>query len=331
VIPAYREGSHLADSLATICEVLDSLSLTYELILVDDGSPDNTWEVIQQHAAIHPSTKGIRFSRNFGKEAAIAAGLETAAGEGILVMDADLQHPPDLIPSMVQAWREQNADIVSAVKQEDLKEPWWFRVRRRIFAGVTRRLCGIDLRNASDFKLLSRRVLDVWLSLDERNLFFRGVVSWFGFREIQIPFLVKERAAGQSSWSLSSLLGLAVTGITAFSTAPLRLVGLTGFLFLVLALAFGVYTVFLWATGRAAEGFSTAILLQLMSTSITLLCLGILGEYVGRIYEEVKRRPRYIVSNVAAHQTQEQTWTPPSRDRQLASQSGSPLAVRRAA
>ena len=293
VIPLYREAVHLADTLRQVLPVLDTLGRPYELVLVDDGSPDDTWRVIEAQCAAHPFIRGLRLSRNFGKEAALAAGLEHARGNPVVVMDGDLQHPPALLPKMLEAWT-QGAEVVEAVKVYSGSHPG--RTRANLFYRLFAALTGEDLQGASDFKLMDRRVLDAWRSLGERNLFFRGMHAWLGFRRVQLPFEVPERAGGHSGWSAWALLRLAITAVTSFSSAPLQLISLAGGAFALFALVLGVQTLYQKMSGHALDGFTTVILLLLVIGSVTMLGLGIIGSYIARIYDEVKARPRYIIA-----------------------------------
>nr|WP_315488474.1 glycosyltransferase family 2 protein [uncultured Rhodoferax sp.] len=295
VIPLYREGMHLVATLKETLASLDTLGMAYELILVDDGSPDNTWQVIADQSQLFPAIKGIRLSRNFGKEAALAAGLEQATGDAIVVMDGDLQHPPTLIHTMVQQWKD-GAEVVEAVKQHRGAESLYSKIRAKIFYAIFSRLAGYDLRGASDFKLMDRRVLDAWRGMGERNLFFRGMNAWLGFRRVQIPFDVPDRTGGESNWSVLQLVRLAMTAVTSFSSAPLQLITFTGAGFAVFALVLGTQTLYQKIAGHAVDGFTTVILLLLVIGGAVMLGLGIIGTYIARIYEEVKGRPRYIVA-----------------------------------
>ena len=294
VMPCLNEGAHLERSLATLAGVLDGLGLAYELVLVDDGSSDDTWEVLRR-AAARPGVRALRLSRRFGKELALAAGLEHARGEGVLVMDADLQHPPGLIPEMVRAWREERYDVVEAVKAKRAAEPLVARHGARLVYPLFRRLSGFDLEGASDFKLVDRRVLEAWARMGERNVFFRGMSAWLGFRRKAIPFEVAPRAGGNTGWSPWRLLRLAVTGITAFSSAPIHVITGMGFVFLVFAVLLGLHTIYDKYYGGAETGFTTVIVLVLMVGSLILISLGVIGLYVARIYDEVKGRPRYVI------------------------------------
>lgn len=299
VVPAYREGAHLAASLSRITRIVGGTGHPHEIIVVDDGSTDDTWEVIREIRVADPTIVGVRLSRNFGKESALAAGLAYCRGRAVIVMDSDLQHPPELIPEMVRIWREEGAEIVEAQKSRSRTESPLVSARRRIFNGMVRRMSGFDLSNASDFKLLDEKVLEAWRRLGERSLFFRGMTAWLGFRVVRVPFDVASRTSGDSKWSPRELVNLALVGLTAFSALPLRLASILGGLFLVFAVGASIYTLVYRLLGIAQPGFTTVILLQMFTSSLVLLCLGIIGEYIARIYDEVKARPRYVVTELA--------------------------------
>jgi len=295
VLPCLNEGSHLAHSLDEIARVLDGLGLAYELVVVDDGSGDDTWEVLRAARARHPQLRALRLSRRFGKELALAAGLENARGQGVLVMDADLQHPPALIPDMVRAWRDEHYEVVEAVKVRRGAEPLVPRLGARVFYPLFRRLSGFDLAGASDFKLIDRSVLTAWSQMGERNVFFRGMSAWLGFRRKQLEFSVAPRAGGRSGWSPWRLLRLGVTGITSFSSAPIHLITGMGVLFLVFSVLLGLQTLYNKLFQGAQAGFTTVIVLVLLVGSLILIGLGVIGLYIARIYDEVKGRPRYVI------------------------------------
>lgn len=296
VLPCYREGEHLGEILSQVSEALDSLQVDYELILIDDGSPDDTWAKLQGLASEFPTMRAVRLSRNFGKELALCAGLEMAHGDSVIVMDADGQHPPSLLPVMIEKWHETGVDIVEATKVDRGQESLFSRSGAGLFYFLWNRLSGFEMRGASDFKLLSRKAVDAYLKMDERNVFFRGMTAWIGFSRIQVPFEVPERASGKSSWSVLRRVRLAMDGISGFSSLPLHLVTMAGLVFLFFSLAFGIYTLVLQITGRSVSGFATVILLLLIIGSFLMISLGIIGLYLARIYDEIKARPRYIVS-----------------------------------
>lgn len=295
VIPLYREASHFASSLREIVAVLESVPVDYEIILIDDGSPDGTWSVIQEQCNEFPQIKAARLSRNFGKEAALAAGLEHVTGDAIVVMDGDLQHPPTLIREMLKRWQE-GAEVVEAIKQQRAKESVTGRLASRLFYSVFSRLTGFDLRGASDFKLMDRKVISAWQKMGERNLFFRGMNAWLGFRRVQVQYNVDERAGGETGWSVVQLVRLAVTAVASFSSIPLYLLIFCGFGFAAFALVLGVQTLVRKFDGYAVDGFTTVILLLLIIGSGVMFGLGLIGIYIARIFEEVKQRPRYIIA-----------------------------------
>jgi len=296
VIPLYNEGSHLRELLSDLKSALEQAGCRFEVVLVDDGSSDDTWTKIKDEARMYPDLRAIRLSRNFGKELALCAGLERARGNAVIVMDGDGQHPPSLLALMIETWRTSGADIIEAVKRRRGRESLTSKFGALTFYVILNKLSGFDLKGASDFKLIDRRVLDRWLTMRERNVFFRGMTAWMGFRTIQVPFEVGPRRAGKSGWSYLRRTQLALIGITTFSSFPLHLVTFAGVIFFFFAVVLGIQTLYLKVTGRAFTGFATVILLVLIIGSLLMISLGIIGEYLARIYEEVKGRPRYIVA-----------------------------------
>ncbi len=295
VMPIFREGTHLPAFLTAVRSSLEECNLPYELVLVDDGSPDDTWQVIAVQAKNFHGLRALRLSRNFGKESALCAGLEHARGNAVIILDADGQHPPSLIPDMVRLWQSSEADIVEAVKRRRGRESLSSKFGAQLFYFILNKLSGFHFKGASDFKLMNRKAVDAWREMHERNVFFRGMTVWMGFTTIQIPFEVVPRSAGRSTWSVLKRLKLALIGITAFSSFPLHLVTFAGVVFLGLSVLLGLETLYLKLVGRAVSGFATVILLELIIGSLLMISLGIIGEYLARIYEEVKGRPRYIV------------------------------------
>lgn len=298
VIPAYQEAAGIQDNVRRISANAAETGLPYELVVIDDGSTDGTWELLQAIRAEVPALVTLRLSRNFGKEAAIAAGLDVSRGDACIVLDADLQHPPSLIPQMVRLWRNDGWQVVEAVKASRGKESRVHRMVTRAFYGFAEWLTGYQLQDASDFKLLDRDVVKAWQRLGERATFFRGLVTWLGFRRTQLHFDVPPRSHGQSQWSFSKLVALAVHAITAFSALPLQVVTILGVVTLLLAVTIGFQAVRLWYLGAALPGFTTVILLQLLIGGFLMMSLGVIGTYIAHIYDEVKGRPRYIVSEM---------------------------------
>ena len=296
VLPAYNEEESVPLAADVIGDLLTKAGIDHEMIFVNDGSRDHTWRAIQEAAARRPQVRGIRFSRNFGKEAAIFAGLAQAKGDCCVVLDCDLQHPPEKILEMYRLW-QQGWQVVEGVKISRGKESPLHTLAAKTFyrflSGATR----IDMSHASDFKLLDRRAVDVLVAMREKNAFFRALSSWIGFDTAQVEFEVQPRAAGESKWSLRSLTRYAVTNLASFSTAPLQIVTILGVLVFLCSLVLGCWSLWQKINGQALEGFTTVILLLLLIGSALMVCLGILGYYIAKIYEEIKDRPRYIVAD----------------------------------
>lgn len=303
IIPLYKEGARLRKNIEEIRRhaliAMDDKPETLDLVLIDDGSTDNTWEEIVRLCEDYPEVSGVKFSRNFGKEAAISAGLERAKGHAVVVIDGDLQHPPEIIPEMVRLWKEDGYEVVNAVKADRGKEGMGHIFGAALFNRLMTSVSGLDFRGACDFKLLDRKVVDAYLQLRERITFYRGLVAWLGFRHTDVSIHIQPRENGQSSWSLLRLLRLATTGLTAFSTLALHGITFMGLFVLAFSVALGIRTFYLWSSGQAIEGFATVILVQLFIGSIIMVGLGILGEYLSTIYLEIKNRPRYVVSETA--------------------------------
>ena len=297
VLPAYGEAEHLADSLQAIRAQAQLTGTPFELVVVDDGSTDDTWPLLQRLAADIPELRALSLARNFGKESAIRAGLEIARGEAVILMDCDLQHPAELIPQMYHLWRDSGYQVVNAIKEDRGKEGIFARFCARSFYRLFQQMSGIELAGASDFKLLDRRVVDIFCRLPERNIFFRGIVPWVGFRQTTIPFRVSERASGESKWSVLRRAYLAINAIVSFSTVPLQFVTALGGLFLIFAVGLAGQTLYVKLSGGAVEGFTTIILMLAFMGSILMLSLGIIGQYLAQIYQELKRRPRYLIKD----------------------------------
>lgn len=295
IIPAYNEAELLRKTAGTVKSVLAEAGIENEIIFVDDGSGDGTWEIIQAVSEAEPNVRGVHFSRNFGKEAAIMAGLEAAAGDCCAVIDCDLQHPPEKLVEMHALWRE-GYEVIEGRKISRGKESVCHSLAAKTFYKLISGATGVDMENASDFKLLDRKAVDVLINMRERNAFFRALSSWIGFKTAYVEFDVREREAGQSKWSTWALTKYAVNNITAFSSAPMQAVTVLGAVMLIVAVVFGIVALVQKICGTALGGFTTVILLLLFTGSIIMLSLGIIGVYISRIYEEIKGRPRFIVS-----------------------------------
>lgn len=303
ILPSFNEQDNIHRTYNVIHKILHSSSIPYEIIFVDDGSRDQTYQRIWELSNEYSEVKGISFSRNFGKEAAIFAGLEASCGSCCLIMDCDLQHPAELIPEMYRLWTE-GYEVVEGVKTSRGKENPVHALCAKGFYHIISSLSGIDMANASDFKLLDRKAVDSLLVMPERAPFFRALSSWIGFRTVTIPFEVQNREIGTSKWSTRNLVKYAVHNITAFSGAPLQIVTFLGWIMLLCSVIFGAESLYRYFTGTALEGFTTVILLQLLIGSILMISLGIIGHYISRIYDEIKARPRYLVSHRCGFQSQ---------------------------
>lgn len=306
VIPAYNEAEMIQKTAGVLEQVLTQANIDYELLFVDDGSADDTWRLIRELADTSPRVRGIHFSRNFGKEPAIFAGLENAKGACAAVMDCDLQHPPETLVEMYRLWTE-GFEVVEAKKRSRGKESLFYKSCAGLFYKLMSGATGLDMRGASDFKLLDRKALDTLLRMPERNVFFRAMSSWIGYRCAAVEFDVREREAGQSKWSLRSLMTYAVRNLAGYTAAPLQTVTVAGFATLIVAAVLAVQTLVRYFTGGSVEGFTTVILLLLIIGSMIMISLGIIGYYLSKIYEEIQGRPRYIVSDVTVYSPKDNT------------------------
>ena len=296
LIPFYNEEEQIPLTLEVVLPILEQTGMEYELIMVDDGSRDKTWDVIEKACQANTHLSGLRFSRNFGKEAAICAALDYADSDAVILMDGDLQHPPQHIPEMIRLWLDGN-DIVEGVKSTRGKEGFASRLNAKVFYGLFRRFSGYDLRNASDFKLLDRKVVDEWRRLGEHDTFFRGLSAWLGFKRTTFSFEVAARQTGGSKWSIVKLANLSLNAITGFSALPLQFITIIGMILLGGSVLLAIQTLINWFSGHADTGFTTVILLQLLIGGSIMLSLGLIGIYIARIFTEVKGRPRYIIAS----------------------------------
>lgn len=297
VLPAYNEEQMLAKTCRTLKKILDLAEINYELVIVDDGSTDQTWKIIEETAEKDRNVTGVHFSRNFGKEAAIVAGLAQASGNAVAVMDCDLQHPPEVLVKMYRLW-EQGYEVVEGIKKSRGTETVFHRKSAGFFYRIMSRATGFNMENASDFKLLDRKAVESVLSMPERSMYFRATSSWVGFKSTSVLFEVQEREAGESKWSTGSLIRYAFRNIVAFTTLPLQFVTIGAGGCFICSLLLLIYSLVRYFTGHAVEGYTTLLIVMLFIGSAVMMSLGIIGYYIARIYEEVKRRPRYIVSRI---------------------------------
>ncbi len=297
IMPIYNE-TQIATGVERTIGVLTEAKIPYEIILVDDGSTNNSWNEMTDLARKYDTVTAIALSRNFGKERALCAGLDAAEGDCCICIDSDMQHPPEVIPEMYRLWKDEGYEVIEGVKNARIKENPVYRFCAKNFYRLLKKMSGIDLQNASDFRLLDRAALDAWKSMPEKETFFRGMSSWIGFRRTQVYFDVSEREIGTSKWSTKNLIRLAVNAITSYSSVPLYFASGFGMLFLIFFLVMFIQTLYMKFHGYAQSGFTTVIILQLIIGSVTMINIGIIGIYIKKIYEEVKKRPRYIVRRI---------------------------------
>lgn len=303
VVPAYNESAGIQKSIRVLAGVLDELGLQYEIIVIDDGSRDRTFDAAAEMVDAGFAVRALRLSRNFGKEAALLAGLQHSSGDAVITIDADLQHPPSLIPAMVAAWR-RGAKVVHAVKRDRGEERWLTTLRARIVNALLTHMGGIDVRNSSDFKLLDRTAVEVLATqIPETRRFYRGLADWIGFSQVTLEFDVAARETGHSGFSLHSLISLAITATVSFTSAPLRIVSFLGLVTFVLGIGIGIEALWSWLRGVSVSGYLTIIVTLLLVGSFVMISLGIIGEYISKIYDEIKQRPSYVIDRIHAKST----------------------------
>lgn len=295
IIPVYNEELNVCTFFDKLQACLRELTHHFEIIVVDDGSRDATVATILQLPKEY-HIKLLQFSRNFGKETALMAGLDHAAGDVAIIMDADFQHPIALLPTFLKQWGE-GYEMVYGVRQNRDTESSLKRGFAKLFYWLMRKLTKIDVpNNAGDFRLLDRKVVDALNSFNERTRFMKGLYAWVGFKKIAVPYEVQERAAGTSSWGFAKLTELALTAITSFSNVPLRVWGFIGFIISLVSLVYAIYIVTVTLMyGADLPGYPTIVVAIMFFGGIQLLSIGILGEYIARIFTEVKQRPKYIL------------------------------------
>jgi glycosyltransferase involved in cell wall biosynthesis len=296
VIPCFNEGANLRHLLPRLEDILWATGLRWEIIVVDDGSTDDTAEVARAWCEL-TGFRCISLSRNFGKEAALTAGLAAAGGDAVVLLDGDLQHSPDLIHRMVAQWAA-GAEVVYAVREERRDESRFKQLGSRLFYRLVNASDRFVVpKDAGDFRLMDRKVVDALMSLPERSRFMKGLYAWVGFRAVAMPYTPAPRAQGKSSFNARRLVRLAIDGLAAFTTWPLRMVSVVGLLFAVPAFGYGTFvTLDYLMFGNPASGWTTIVVSLMFFIGIQMISTGIVGEYIARIYEEVKGRPLYVVS-----------------------------------
>lgn len=296
VLPAFNEEATLQTTISRISDVMQNLDITYEIIVVNDGSSDQTKTVLEDLVKRHTEVKAIHFSRNFGHQIAVTAGVDHAIGDVVVLMDADLQDPPELIEQFLEKWRE-GYDVVYAVRQKREGESWFKKISAHLFYRVLRAMTDIDIpMDTGDFRLMSREVALTLSAIRERHRFIRGMIAWMGFRQIGVPYERQERFAGESKYPLRKMIRFSIDGITSFSFRPLQFathvgvfVAFCGFLGMLAVLYEKIFT------RNTVQGWTSLMLVVLFLGGIQLILLGVVGEYIGRIYDEVRGRPMYIV------------------------------------
>lgn len=296
LVPVNNEEVVLPALFAELERILEPLSGKYQfhVLILDDGSVDKTADIVRNHASNAYSTGLCSFTRNFGKESAISAGLDRCESDAYIIIDADLQHPPELIPEMLMQW-ESGFKLVECVKKSRGRESMFYKFCSQLFYQSMKSLSSLELDNDSDYKLLDKEIVLMIRRFPEKNRFFRGLISWMGYPTYQIPFEVPDREQGKSSWKTWGLIKYSLSSLSSFSSAPLQLVTVIGVLMLILSLLIGSLTLYQWALGNAVTGFTTVIILLLMIGSMLMISLGLIGLYISKIYDEVKSRPGYIV------------------------------------
>ncbi|MCG9582937.1 glycosyltransferase family 2 protein [Vibrio tubiashii] len=307
VVPYFNEQEVLPELHQRLSSVLDCLADTSEIIYIDDGSTDNSLAIVESFTSRSSSIQSVSLSRNFGKEAAMSAGLEHCHGLAVIIIDSDLQDPPELIPQMLDKWRE-GYDVVNMQRAERLGETWFKRQSAAVFYRLLNSMVKSEIpENVGDFRLLSREVVDHINRLPERNRYMKGIFAWPGFKQATIQFQRDARFSGETKWNYLKLIGLAVDGITSFSIRPLRIATVLGSLIAGGAFIYGVMIVIKTLLfGDPVTGYPSMMVVQLALGGIQLLSIGVLGEYIGRIFIETKQRPLYLVQSVSEKQARHQ-------------------------
>ncbi|HZS24880.1 MAG TPA: glycosyltransferase family 2 protein [Gaiellaceae bacterium] len=296
VAPAYNEADALPAFLSRLLDVLEEVGGDWELVLVDDGSRDGTWQEIERAARDEPRIRGIRLSRNFGHQLALTAGMSVARGDAVITLDSDLQHPPEAIPALLGAARK-GYDVVYAVRSPQDAAGWWKRFTARVFYAMLNRLSSLELpEGAADYRLMSRRVVDVLVEMPERHRFLRGLTRWAGFEQSFIEYHRGRRETGETKYTLRRMVLFAWDAVVSFSSFPLRVASVVGACVSLLGWLYLVYVLVEKVAGRTVQGWTSVTAAVLVLGGAQLVFLGILGQYVGRMYDDVKRRPLFLIA-----------------------------------
>lgn len=315
VIPAYNEEGCLAELLSRLKPVLESLGAPYEIIFIDDGSRDRTYSLLCELAQKYPEIAAVRLSRNFGHQAALTAGLTLARGQAVISMDADLQHPPELIPQMVDLWKQGN-QVVATIRTETRDADASKKLTSTLFYKLINLLSPMPIiPGAADFRLLDRCAVDALNSMPEKTRFLRGLIPWIGFKQTQIPFSAPERFAGKSQYSYRKMVSFALNGILSLSAFPLRLASIIGLGVLFIGVVYGIYVVWTALTNTHSQpGWASVILVLLLLGGMQVFAIGIVGEYLARVFDEVKARPLFLIAEIVKG-NRDETDPPESQNR----------------
>jgi len=296
IVPMYNEEEVISTTFARLKEVMDRSGERYELIFINDGSKDSSAQIIKKFAEQHPEVVLIDFSRNFGHQIAITAGMDYARGDAIIIIDADLQDPPEVMLLMLEKWRE-GYEVVYGKRAKRKGETWFKKTTAKLFYRTLRMLTNVDIpADTGDFRLIDRKVCDVLVGLKEKNRFVRGLVSWIGFKQTSVEFVREERFAGVTKYPLKRMVRFAIDAITSFSFKPLRIASYVGFAISLISFIYLLVVLYQRLfTETTTTGWASIVAINLLFNGIILLLLGVIGEYIGRIYEETKNRPLYIV------------------------------------
>jgi glycosyltransferase involved in cell wall biosynthesis len=296
VCPAYDEAENIDELIRRLTQVLGELELDWEIVIVDDGSDDPTWELLAEAAQRDQRIRALRLSRNFGHQVALTAGLAASDGDLVITMDSDLQHPPELIPDLIGEARRGH-DVVYAVREAAEGESWVKRRSAELFYRILNKMTSLNLpRGGADFRLMSRRVVDALMSMPERHRFLRGMTRWVGYPQSEIEYQQPTRQGGRSKYTLPHMLRLAWDAIASFSAIPLRAASVLGFMVSGLGALYLVYVLAAHFIGNAVAGWTSVVAAVLVLSGVQLICLGLIGQYVGRMYDEMKSRPLYFIS-----------------------------------
>lgn len=309
VVPCYNEQECLAALHERLTKAARSaVGDDYELVLVNDGSSDRTWPMMRDLAASDPHLVAVNLSRNHGHQLALTAGLDLCRGDTILIIDADLQDPPELLGDMLEAMRREDADVVYGVRSSRAGETRFKRATAHAFYRMLARATDVDIPlDAGDFRLMSRRALNVLLSMPEQSRFIRGMVAWIGFRQVPFAYQRDERFAGETKYPLSKMIRFALDALTGFSSAPLKLASHASVWLAAGSVLLIAYIAFAWLAGRSIPGWTSLMLVVVALGAVQMFVLGMMGEYIGRLYSQAKQRPLYIVQEIAGGQPAEAT------------------------